>query len=265
MAPKKPGQWWDRSWTLVGGCQWSKADGPMPRECDHCWARSMARRFRPEVLDGVTLLRDRLGIPMAHRRPTLYACQISYGDLFQASVPPSFVQAALVTASQAARLHGHKFVFLTKRPPRAVDLLREWEVMRVTYSEGATGALPSSILIVASAGCQTTADAACEAFAALPRGTRWGLHLEPLIDAVDLRWALGDSYGGQRPSWVAVGAENGPGARAMDLDWARTVRDQCVAAGVPFWLKGIGMDRGRLLDGVEHNGLPSRVEHDAHD
>jgi protein gp37 len=41
--------------------------------------------------------------------------------------------------------------------------------------------------------------------------------------------------------WVIVGGETGPGARPMHPDWIRSVRDQCQAAGVPFFFKGWGM------------------------
>ncbi len=40
--------------------------------------------------------------------------------------------------------------------------------------------------------------------------------------------------------WVIVGGESGPGARPMKPDWVRSIRDQCEAAGVPFWFKGWG-------------------------
>jgi protein gp37 len=32
----------------------------------------------------------------------------------------------------------------------------------------------------------------------------------------------------------------GPGARPMDADWARDIRDRCTAAGVPFFFKQWG-------------------------
>ena len=95
--------------------------------------------------------------------------------------------------------------------------------------------------------------------------------------------------------WVIVGGESGPGARPMDPNWARGIRDQCVAAGVPFFFKGWGVwvpvdqwkatcqekvtiansgrvhhwpdgsdglrigkkAAGRLLDGQEHNEMPA--------
>lgn len=40
--------------------------------------------------------------------------------------------------------------------------------------------------------------------------------------------------------WVICGGESGPGARPMDPNWARSLRDQCQAAGVPFFMKQMG-------------------------
>ncbi len=40
--------------------------------------------------------------------------------------------------------------------------------------------------------------------------------------------------------WVIVGGESGPGARPMHPDWARSLRDQCTTAGVPFLFKQWG-------------------------
>lgn len=41
-------------------------------------------------------------------------------------------------------------------------------------------------------------------------------------------------------SWVICGAETGPCARPMNLQWARDLRDQCKAAGIPFFFKKAG-------------------------
>lgn len=61
--------------------------------------------------------------------------------------------------------------------------------------------------------------------------------------------------------WVICGGESGLGARPMNPDWARHVRDQCVAAGVPFFFKQWGKKAaGRLLDGREWNEMPSARE-----
>ncbi|HEX5077693.1 MAG TPA: DUF5131 family protein, partial [Geminicoccaceae bacterium] len=44
----------------------------------------------------------------------------------------------------------------------------------------------------------------------------------------------------QAVDWVVVGGESGSGARPFDIAWARSLRDQCKAAGVPFFLKQLG-------------------------
>lgn len=55
--------------------------------------------------------------------------------------------------------------------------------------------------------------------------------------------------------WVICGAETGPGKRPMHLDWARSLRDQCQAANVPFFFKR-DSNGSTLLDGQEWRQLP---------
>lgn len=51
---------------------------------------------------------------------------------------------------------------------------------------------------------------------------------------------LGPDYPYSRIDWVIAGGESGPGARPMHPDWARSLRDQCATAGVPFLFKQWG-------------------------
>lgn len=48
--------------------------------------------------------------------------------------------------------------------------------------------------------------------------------------------------------WVIVGGKSGPSARPMHPDWARSLRDQCAAAGVPFFMKQMGGTRDKRSD-----------------
>lgn len=94
------------------------------------------------------------------------------------------------------------------------------------------------------------------------------LSMEPLLGPVDLRFCgyhtSGDPWDnnrftlnlnalsgfrgtsmcggmtGAKLDWVIVGGESGTGARPMHPDWARSLRDQCWAAGVPFLFKQHG-------------------------
>jgi protein gp37 len=76
-------------------------------------------------------------------------------------------------------------------------------------------------------------------------------------DCNDCDWSVSDGY---RIDWLIAGGESGPHARPLDLNWARSLRDQCRAAGVPFLFKQVGgrtpKAGGRLLDGMEHHEFP---------
>ena len=64
--------------------------------------------------------------------------------------------------------------------------------------------------------------------------------------------------------WVIVGGESGAGARPLDTKWVLSVRDQCVAATVPFFFKQWGGVRkglaGRLLDGRTWDEMPGAAQ-----
>jgi protein gp37 len=83
-----------------------------------------------------------------------------------------------------------------------------------------------------------------EAEPACPGGTSvCGWYLDALAgDAWDdengaLTGEYRGTYGNARLDWVIVGGESGPGARPMNPDWARSLRDQCSAANVAFFMK----------------------------
>lgn len=50
--------------------------------------------------------------------------------------------------------------------------------------------------------------------------------------------------------WVICGGESGRGARPMHPDWARSLRDQCAAAGVPFLFKQVGHWASQFRNGI---------------
>jgi protein gp37 len=96
---------------------------------------------------------------------------------------------------------------------------------------------------------QATADERIPLLLQCPAEVRW-ISAEPLLGPVDLRQAMHawrrstgiESLKGPAPMlhWVVAGGESGPGARPMHPAWARSLRDQCAAAGVPFLFKQWG-------------------------
>lgn len=93
---------------------------------------------------------------------------------------------------------------------------------------------------------QTEADRRIPHLLAVPAAVRF-LSVEPMLGPVDLTHISGkaglDPHWSMKQaglSWVICGGESGPNARPMHPDWARSLRDQCVAAGVPFFFKQWG-------------------------
>jgi protein gp37 len=130
---------------------------------------------------------------------------------------------------------------------------------------------------------QAAADERTPDLLATPAAVRF-LSCEPLLGPINDPWKH-CRLGYQDLHWLIAGCESGPGARPCDVAWFRSLRDQCAAAGVPFFLKqagqlpyieGVGVDPadpitmghgsrrkpGRVielpyLDGVQHAELPT--------
>lgn len=93
---------------------------------------------------------------------------------------------------------------------------------------------------------QKWADVRIPLLQATPAAVRF-LSMEPLLGPVNLRPYLpavekSPDYPELVPGidWVIVGGESGQHARPMHPDWARSLRDQCVEAGIPMWMKQLG-------------------------
>lgn len=83
--------------------------------------------------------------------------------------------------------------------------------------------------------------------------TTWGDEQARKLESGE-RYEEGVLNDGPPLNWVAAGAMSGPHAQPCDLDWARSLRDQCATAGVPFvWKDPTGFP---LLDGVRHDAIP---------
>jgi protein gp37 len=76
-----------------------------------------------------------------------------------------------------------------------------------------------------------------------PAAVRW-VSAEPLLSPIDCGTAIYPGYheGKHAPGidWVVVGGESGPGARSMNIEWARNIVSQCQAAGVAVFVKQLG-------------------------
>ncbi len=259
------GLWWERPWSLVDGCT------PVSEACDHCWsARGAARwthRLSGLTTDGkfngqVRIMPDRLEIPLKRRKPTVWAV---WNDLFHQAVTLEFISKAMDVMTATPR---HTYVVLTKRAVRM-----RWAVEQVLMANH-SDRLPANIWLGVTAENQARAAERIPALLATPAAVRV-ISVEPMLGGVSLfdgasslakdiecRARTEKPYGfKQQIGWVICGGESGGGARPMDPDWARSLRDQCNAAGVPFFFKQWGKRAaGHVLDGQTHLEFPATVE-----
>ena len=64
-------------------------------------------------------------------------------------------------------------------------------------------------------------------------------------------WPDFDSDIGSKLDWLIVGGESGPGARPLSIEWARSSRDQCKAAGVPIFIKQLSGKNGKVIKDID--------------
>lgn len=146
------------------------------------------------------------------------------------------------------------WLLLTKRPQN-IERLWPWG----WYDDQFTW---PNVWLGTTAENQEQADRRIPELLKIPARVRF-LSCEPLLEAVDLRahW-LNPSWSSLvvKPEWVIAGGESGSNARPMQAVWAQGLRDQCVAADVPFLFKQWGgKDKkatGRILDGRTWDEFP---------
>lgn len=248
--------WTDATWNPCAGCT------KISPGCKNCYAVRNAKQMAgntnanmqaayqglvvgtPGNLDWngvVRSLPDRLDEPLHWRKPRRVFVN-SLSDLFHKDVQADYISQVFATMEKAS---WHTFQILTKRSSR----LRAMNV-----------ALPWPDNVWAGVSVENDQYAfRVDDLRATGAKVKF-LSLEPLLGPLpDLDLTGID--------WVIVGGESGPGARRMQAEWARDVRDQCLAAGVPFFFKQWGLydadgkkvgkrTVGRLLDGRLWEEMP---------
>src|SRR5438445_9063591 len=243
-------EWTDATWNPVTGCTKVTAG------CDHCYAAALAERRlralylarRPAVDTpanradpfAVRLWPERLRQPARWIEPRMVFVN-SMSDLFHVDVPEAYIRRVFEVMLTVDR---HVYQVLTKRPSRAARFWRRHQDLFAGQR------IPGHIWI----GSSVESDDVLYRVAHLrdvPAQIRF-LSCEPLLGPLPLE--LDGIH------WVIAGGESGPAYRPLDAAWVRGIRDQCVAAGVPFFFKQIGgrtpKAAGRLLDGREWNEMP---------
>jgi len=235
-------EWTDATWNPVRGCT------KISPGCKHCYAETFAERFRGvpghpyEQGFDLRLVPEKLYEPLRWSGPRNVFVN-SMSDLFHEDVPDEYI-AAVAEVMEIA--DWHTFQVLTKR----ADRMREMLSGKLRFAAGLANVWWGVSVEDRRHGLPRIGE-----LRAAPARTRF-LSVEPLLE--DLGQLDLDGI-----HWVIAGGESGPGARPLDPDWVRAIRDRCVAASVPFLFKQWGGARkslaGRVLDGRTWDETPSTV------
>jgi protein gp37 len=261
MGDKTGIEWAEATWNPVTGCS------KVSPGCAHCYAETVTARYagqrgwigehRPwtpeNAAHNVRLRPERLDQPLRWRRPRMIFVN-SMSDLFHEEIPYEYVREVFnvmrrcdgsPVAATGRPSSSHTFLVLTKRPERAMELLRDrklgfsffqwpphvWlgvsiENARHTLRADLLREIPAAVRFVSAEpllGSLTQVSGAAEEDGS-PKGGGRGKG-PPDAGAVG---------GAREPidlagiDWLIVGGESGPGARPMHPEWARELRDACL-------------------------------------
>lgn len=254
MSENSKIEWCDHTFNPWEGCQ---KVGP---GCDHCYAEARNARFgggsavnwgagAPRRRTSVANWRKPLAWDAAHER--FFAAQgrrqrvfcASLADVFDNAIDPAWRRDLFDLIVDTPNLD---WLFLTKRIGN---------VQQMVQAATLCDFLPSNVWLGATIVNQEEADRDIPKLLVVPARVRF-LSMEPLLGPVDIsrhldycekldKHGISRRAGGQHIkcdkhcgiSWVIAGGESRAGARLMHPDWARSLRDQCSAAGVPFFMK----------------------------
>ncbi|MCK0531756.1 DUF5131 family protein [Sphingobium agri] len=295
----QPGQWGEGLARIVD----------TPQGKDHRWT-------------GVTRFDDKeLLKPMGWKKPRrIFVCSTS--DLFHESVPDEWIDQVFAVMALCPQHIFQVLTKRADRMREYLTARKTAAPIMVPVGDGTLGQhpfnnelkVPSNIWLGVSVEDHERALLRIPDLLATPAAVRW-LSCEPMLGPIFLtdvadgcstvltpecwgdcdcsslfgydpgcRRNGGDGTLIRKIDWVVVGGESGPGARPMDPEWPRTLRDDCHDADVPFFFKQWGAHvpcgqmladgrlwangsnntllttkkfAGRFLDGVQHDGMPA--------
>lgn len=145
------------------------------------------------------------------------------GDALSEAIDFDYLKDEIIDAVSSPAGLRHRWLWLTKRPARMADFAT-W----LFTSHGIEW--PKNLVAMTSVTNRATRSR-IDQLRKVPAMFR-GLSVEPLVESVELDLTGID--------WVIVGGESGKYARDFDIDWARSIREQCRDAGVAFFVKQLG-------------------------
>jgi protein gp37 len=187
----------------------------------------------------------------------------SLADWLDHEVPAQWLSDLLYLAAKCSDLD---WLFLTKRPGlwrSRMEAVAELGDMGSQVARRWLAGHPlAHFWIGTSVEDQARADERIPQLLQIPARVRF-LSCEPLLGPVFIRPEAFEKLAFEAHGyidWVICGGESGPGARRMHPDWARSLRDQCQTAQVPFFFKQWGNWAPKEVADF-HDCLTTKIQH----
>lgn len=219
-------KYWDKAWNPIIGCK------PCSPACDNCYAKAMAGRFGMSFAPhgGKSVNPPRRGVVFCGNMTDLFGDWLGDGE--------DYICRSLGYYGKAT------YLWLTKRPHAMCEALLYGRVILrddpddvVHFRDCEFGNQWFGI----TAENQEWYDQRVDVWRReKPDWANGWLSAEPLLGPIDLR--LGDIASGDLPfAWVVVGCESGPNRRPCNVEWVEGVVSQCLARGVPVFVKQLDL------------------------
>jgi len=218
-------EWTDKTWNPITGCT------PCSPGCMHCYAKTMAHRLQAmgqeKYRNGFDIKFHEASLkePYFWKTPKkVFVCSMS--DLFHEAIEFEVIDRVMKTVVDCQQ---HTFQMLTKRPKRMKEYFhsrhdKDFEIYRDLEN-----------LWIGTTVENHDSKGRIEILRSINLGYRF-ISFEPLLNDVG-ELDFGGVHCGMH--WIIVGGETGVGARPMNPDWARSIRDQCREWNIPFFFKKI--------------------------
>ncbi len=228
MAENSKIEWTDHSWSPWEGCEKVSAG------CKFCYAEQRDKQYHGGAhwgADGVRKMMsesywqkpfawNRQSAAKGRRLRIFPSLCDPFEDRLDLTMPRKRMMELIEETPNL------DWLLLTKRPRNVNGLV---------FDRWKKNGWPSNLWIGTSVENQETANERIPELMHIPAAVRF-LSCEPLLGPVDLGFSVGWI------DWVIVGGESGPGARPMEIGWLNSLRDQCIAAGVPVFIKQMGSE-----------------------
>lgn len=237
--------------------------------------------------------------PLRKKKPTTYAI---WNDLFHEDVPNEFIDYVFAVMGRSQQHTFILLTKRPERMREYLQAGRYQQILNNAYRlkfrpEGLGKGIDNpkdmrwwpNVRLGVTAENQARADERIPILLQIPAAVRF-VSIEPMLGPVDLTRIGGDWYGNGRINalkglqnddtyvheynlrwkakhcgeldWVICGSESGPNHRKTKIEWIRDLREQCISANVPFFLKQMEIN-GRMvkmpeLDGRTWDEMPNK-------